>query len=92
MMSALVRGMLFTRQRQVPGPAPHVGKADGRRGARHGGDQRGQNRHQQRGLQGAREQSGCCNSWAYQSRVKPPHTALDLESLKEKTISTKMGA
>ena len=31
-------------------------------------------------------------SWAYQSRVKPPHTALDLESLNEKTISTKMGA
>ena len=32
------------------------------------------------------------SSWAYQSRVKPPHTALDLESLKEKTMSTKMGA
>ena len=32
------------------------------------------------------------NSSRYQSRVTPPHTALDLESLKEKTISTKMGA
>ena len=32
------------------------------------------------------------SSSAYQSRVKPPQTALDLESLKEKTISTKIGA
>ena len=32
------------------------------------------------------------SSSRYQSRVKPPQTALDLESLKEKTISTKMGA
>ena len=31
-------------------------------------------------------------SWTYQSRVKPPHTALDLELLKEKAMSTRMGA
>ena len=33
-----------------------------------------------------------CSSSRYQSRVNPPQTALDLESLKEKTIRTKMGA
>ena len=32
------------------------------------------------------------SSCTYQSRVKPPQTALDLESLKEKTMRTKMGA
>ena len=31
-------------------------------------------------------------SWTYQFRVKPVHTALDLAALKEKTTSTRMGA
>ena len=52
MMSALVRGMLFTDQARGADAGGAWRKADGRGGAGDGGDDGGQNGHQQRGLEG----------------------------------------
>ncbi len=51
MMSALVRGMLFTVRHTVRARRRMRGKADGRGSAGHGGDEGGQDGHQQRGLE-----------------------------------------
>ena len=91
MMSALVRGMLFTA-RQTERVRPRRLKKPMAAAVPATVAMRVASTDTSRVVWRASSTVRFWKSSTYQSRVKPPHTALLLESLKEKAMSTKMGA
>ena len=85
-------GMLLTVIRGPRQRRRHVVEANGGEGARHGGDDRGQDGDCQGGVEGVQDAGHPEAAPRYQSRVEAvPYASWLLESLKEKTMSTQNG-